>query len=126
MTTMIERLTDALAAEFANEIVFAAAPPAVISVPSVIVSPSDPYLEPWTHGMIQEHWDVLVAVSLKDKATGLAQMRDLSLRVHRVANSVGAIWRSASGPRRLLDEQGRASVISSNLVSFQYPPPVLL
>jgi len=121
--SMITNLTDGLAEEFADEIVFTASPPANVSVPSVIVSPADPYLLPWSYGSVQERWDVLVAVSLKNTALGLAQMRDISLRVQNVVTSVGATWVSASGPRRLIDEQGRSSVISSNLVTFQYPPP---
>jgi hypothetical protein len=125
MPTMIERLTTALATEFANEVVFSEAPPSTVSVPSVIVSPADPYLLPSTRGAVEERWDVLVAVSLKNKAVGIAQLRDISLRVHKAANSVGATWHSASGPRSLLDEKGRSSVISANLVTFQYPPPII-
>jgi hypothetical protein len=123
--TTLDKLTTALASEFKNEVVFASAPPSTVSVPSVIVSPADPFLLPWSHGGIQERWDILVAVSLKNKTTGLAQMRDISLRVHKAVNSVGATWHSASGPRRLLDEKGRSSVISANLVTFQYPPPII-
>lgn len=120
MSTVTE-LTAALTAEFTGEIIFAEAVPAVLSVPSVVVSPGDPYLEPSTHGTITERWNVLVVVSLKDKISGLNQMRELSLRVQRAVNSAGGTWRSASGPRTLGDE-ARLSVISENVVTFSYAP----
>ena len=123
MSSMIERLVEALTHEFANEVVFQPFMPATLTIPSVVVSPGDPFLIPATHGMVEERWDVLVAVAMKDGGSGILQMRDLSLRVLRATVSVGGIWREASGPRRLTDD--RQSVVSSNTISFRYQPPTI-
>lgn len=118
-------LLAALKAEFADnepEILLLEHPPAVFSAPSVVVSPSEPFLEPDTHGMVRERWDVLVVVAMKEKGIGVDQMRDLSLRVFRAARSVGAVWRRASGPRRPQGDDARALVLVVNELDFKTDP----
>lgn len=115
---------EALAEEFAQEVVFYPSPPSALTAPSVAVIPGDPFLEPNTQGLVLERWDVWIVASLKSPDKGASQMRDLSLRVMRVAQKVGAVWRNASGPRRLADASTQ-EVVSINRVDFKYPPPSL-
>lgn len=90
-----------------------------------MVAPADPFLQPGTHGTVTEAWDVLAVVSFKDKAAGLIQMRELSLRIRRVVSSVGARWVSASGPRVRQEEQNKDYVMSVNRIEFHHTPSEL-
>jgi len=124
VSSNLDALVAALTAEFTLEIVFQPSLPSQLTAPSVVVVPSDPFLEPSAvggAGLVQESWDVLCAVSISEVAPGIDQMRDLSLRVRRAASGTGATWRSASGPRRLAGET-TAIVFSINEVSFYYHP----
>ncbi len=112
---------EALSSEFAGEVVFHNAPPSSVTAPSVIVIPGDPFLEPETQGLVRERWDVWVAASLKSPDRGAADMRSISLRTKRAAHSVGAIWRNASGPRRLAATQDQ-QIVSVNRIEFKYLP----
>lgn len=121
---MIEILTEALRAEFTGEITFMANVPKQVTAPAIIVSPGEPFIEPESvaSSLVMEHWTILVAVSVKNMAAGLAQMRKNSLRVRKVINASGAVWTGASGPRVL---QGEASantetVVSLNTLRFKY------
>ena len=111
----------ALSSEFSSEVVFHNAPPATITAPAVAVIPGDPFIEPETQGLVRERWDVWVAASLKAPDRGAADMRSISLRVMRSAHSVGALWRMASGPRRLADSQSQ-QIVSVNRIEFKYLP----
>jgi hypothetical protein len=122
--TDVATLDAALVAEFGGEIVYQSEVPSTFSAPSVVVSPGDPFITNDTFGMIRETWDVLVAVSMKDRGNAVRQLRDLSLRVRRVISSVGGIWDSATGPKRLGDEDAKGMVISVNRVEFSYDPSV--
>ena len=121
---MIDELVTALRVEFAGDVTFMAQVPKQITPPSVVVSPGDVYLEPRevAGNLIREHWIVLVAVSVKNMAGGLSTMREHSLRVRRAANSVGAVWTGASGPRRLADQAtgDTETVVSLNDIHFRY------
>jgi hypothetical protein len=86
------------------------------------VAPGDPFLVPATHGTVEEHWDVLVAVSVKEPGLGMDLMRELSLRIHRAVGVEGAVWRRASGWRRFGVDNAQ-TVVSLNEVTFKYPPP---
>jgi hypothetical protein len=116
---MISTLIDALKLEFEDDVVFSSALPGTVVPPAVIVAPGDPFLTPATHGTVEERWDVLVAVSIKEPAVGIDQMRDLSLRVRRTVVRNGAVWRRASGPRRFNLENSQ-TVVSLNEVVFKY------
>jgi hypothetical protein len=115
-------LAEALAAEFAGDILYVPSVPANLSPPQVIVVPGDPYLAPSTHGAVEERWEVTVAVSIKEPQPGIDQMRDLSLRVMRVVQDAGAVWEQAGGPlaSTLPNTQ---TVITRNTVRFKYIPP---
>jgi hypothetical protein len=115
---------EALAAEFASEVAFHPAPPSNITAPAVFVVPGDPFLEPDSQGVVRERWDVWVAVSLKSADRGAAEMRDLTHRVVRTVHSLGAVWRSSSGPRRLADPNTQ-QIVSVSRVDFKYQPPQL-
>lgn len=121
---MIDALVAALRAEFAGEVTFQPNVPKQVQAPSIIVSPGEPFLEPREAAspIVWERWVVLVAVSIKNMAAGLAQMRVNSLRVRRAVNTSGGVWDSASGPRRLEGEtaQNSETVVSLNLVHFRY------
>ena len=119
---MISKLVEALKAEFKDEVIFSAALPSTITAPAVIVTPGDPFIAPNSVGVVEEVWDVLVAVSVKEPAPGIEQMRDLSLRVRRVVTSHGATWRQASAPRRVSHEKAQ-TVVSLNTVAFKYVDP---
>ena len=123
MSSNLDALVAALTAEFTLEVVFSPTLPSSLTAPSVVVTPSDPYIEPRTGGanLVTENWDVLVAVNIAEVGPGIDMMRDLSLRVRRAAAGTGATWRSASGPRRLAGET-TAIVFSINEVSFYYNP----
>lgn len=114
-------LEEALAAEFAGEILFVPTIPSSLSPPQVIIIPGDPFLSPSTHGAIEENWDVTVAVSVKEPKPGFDMMRDLSLRVMRVCHQAGAVWDQAGGPlsSTLTNTQ---TVISRNTIRFKYIP----
>ena len=121
---MIDALIEALRSEFEGEVQYHASIPSTFSAPSVVVTPGDPFLEPRdaAGSLVRENWNVLVCVSLKEAGTGISQMRELSLRVRKASKSVGAVWLSASGPRRL---QGEATasptqVLSVNELHFRY------
>lgn len=122
MPSFIDALTDALKTEFKNKVQFSAALPSQVSAPAVIVAPGDPFIEPGTMTLMNENWDVLVAVSLKDAQGGIAQMRNLSLRVRKAAISVGAHWIQASGPRTLPNNQNTSQVVSINSIRLAYEP----
>ena len=66
--------------EFSGDVTFMAQLPKQVTPPSVVVSPGDTYLEPREVAgpLIREHWVVLVAVSTKNMAGGLATMRENS------------------------------------------------
>ena len=114
----------ALRVEFSGDVTFMAQVPKQVTPPSVVVSPGDTYLEPRdvAGSLIREHWIVFVAVSTKNMAGGLNTMRENSLRVRRAANSVGAVWTGASGPRRLAYQQtgDTETVVSFNNIHFRY------
>ena len=116
---MIDKLLEALTAEFDGDVIFSAWVPSQLTPPQVVVAPGDPYLQPSTHGTVEETWDVLVVVSVKEPGPGIDQMRDLSLRVRGAAMSVGALWRRAGGPRRSTVENSQ-TVISVNEIAFKY------
>ncbi len=116
---------EALAAEFNQQVVFYPSPPSTITAPSVAVIPGDPFLEPETQGLVLERWDVWAVASLKSPDKGPTQMRELSLRVARAAQSVGATWRNATGPRRLSDPQAQ-EVVSINRIDMKYPPSAVI
>jgi hypothetical protein len=86
----------------------------------VVVVPAEPFIEPATHGLVKETWEVLVVVSLKDPEKGIDQMRQISLRVMRAAQPIGAVWRSASSPHVVSPDKGL--VASKNKIDFKYPP----
>jgi hypothetical protein len=112
----------ALSAEFGADVSFSGAPPSTFTAPSVVVVPDETFLSPETHGLVKESWEVLVVVSLKDPAKGIEQMRQISLRVMRAAHSVGAVWRSATGPFVVGGDTNKSLVASKNKVDFKYPP----
>jgi hypothetical protein len=116
-----ERLLEALRAEFGPEggVLFQATPPTTFTVPSVVVTPGDPFLLPATHGaMVTESWEVLVVVGVKELSVGVSQMGELSRRVRRAAGSVGALWRETSGPR-LPATEPRGHVFVINRLEFR-------
>jgi hypothetical protein len=114
-------LEEALAAEFAGEVLFVPTVPAQISPPQVIVVPGDPYLAPATHGAVEEQWEVTVAVSIKEPKVGLDQLRTLSLRLARVCQQAGAVWDQAGGPLSSTVTNAQ-TVISRNTIRFKYTP----
>lgn len=123
MTDGLDRLEQALRDEFKTEVAFHSSIPSVLRAPSVVVTPGDPYLDPGTHGTVVERWDVLVVVSTIDSASGIKQMRDLSLRVRKAVTGVGALWRRASGPRLPSGtEQVKGLVLSVNQIEFRFDP----
>jgi hypothetical protein len=121
---MIQTLIEALEAEFDQLVSFSPTVPKQITPPAVVVSPGEPYLEPReaASSIIRERWSVVVAVSVHDPGAGLTLMRELSLRVRRASNRVGAVWQSATGPRRLADDTtaNTGTVVSINEVQFRY------
>jgi hypothetical protein len=118
---MIAELTAALTAELGEDVAFYASRPATINAPAVIVCPGDPFLAPDSQGVIEEKWEVLVAVATAEPRRGLDLTRDLSLRVRRVVSSLGARWVETSGPRSI--PGNTSTVVSINIVEFKYPPP---
>lgn len=119
---MIETLVQALKDEFSREVKFHPSIPSTVTAPAVIVSPGDPFLENSTAAArgVKESWDILVVVSLVAPERGLAQMRDLSLRVRDVVSAVGGHWESASGPRQ--SDPDATQIASFNRVTFRYTP----
>lgn len=124
MTSLaVSGLTDALKSEFEDEVVFLGYLPTTVTAPGVFVTPGDPFLEPGTHGGIAEVWNVMVAVSVKEPGPGIDLLRELSLRVARVVQSQGAVWRRATGLRRPMNPENSQIVLSLNEVAFRYPNP---
>lgn len=121
---MITTLTEALRTEFGGEVTFLPNVPKQITAPAIVVSPGEIFLEPReaASSQIREHWTVLVAVSVKNMAAGLAQMRKNSLRVRQVVNANGGVWLSASGPRVLAGDStaNTETVVSLNNIQFRY------
>jgi hypothetical protein len=121
---MIDTLIEALRTEFGGEVQYHASVPSTFTAPSVVVTPGDPFIEPRdaAGNLVRENWNVLVCVSLKESATGIEQMRELSLRVKKVSRAVGAVWLGASGPRRLASEAtgSPTQVLSVNDIHFRY------
>jgi hypothetical protein len=115
-------MQEALAAEFDGEISFLPSVPSTLTAPSVVVTPGDPFLAPITFGLVAETWEVLVVVSMKDKSSGIRQMRDLSLRVREAVSGVGGTWRGASSPRLPKSEPAKGLVLSLNTVAFNFDP----
>jgi hypothetical protein len=121
------RITEALKAEMADdpEVLLLENPPALFSPGSVVVTPGDPFLTPATTGslgLVLERWEVLVVVAMLDRAIGIGQMRDYSLRVRSAVSRAGGRWLSASGPRRTQSDEAKALVLSSNIVEFKFDP----
>jgi hypothetical protein len=123
LSSNLDALVAALEAEFTLEVVFQPALPTALTAPSVVVVPSDPFIQPRTGAanLVEESWDILCAVNISEVGPGIDLMRDLSLRVRKAASGTGATWRSASGPRRLATEQSNV-VFSINEVTFYYDP----
>ena len=119
---MIDKLVEALSAEFQGDVIFVASVPATITPPSVIVAPGEPFLNPGTMGAVEENWRVLVAVSIKEPKLGIDKMRDLSLRVRRAVQKVGGLWRLTGGPYAA-SQTNSQTVISANEITFKYLPP---
>lgn len=117
----ITSVTEALRSEFSTEIVFQEAPPSTFSAPSIVVTPGEPFITPDSHGVVEENWDVFVVVGMKDKASGFAQLRKLSLRVFAAVRSVGGYWREAGGPL-VFQADAKTLIISTNRVSVKYDP----
>jgi len=119
-----ERLLEALRTELGAgpEILLLEHPPAVYRPQSVIVSPGDPFLEPATHGLIAQYWDLVVVVSNTDRAVGVRQLRDISLRVRAAAVSVGAEWLATSGPRTVPSDDQRNLIVAINTIRFKTRP----
>jgi len=117
--SMIEKLVEALTAEFQGDVVFTASVPPTITPPSVVVAPGEPFIVPSTHGTVQESWRVLVAVSIKEPKTGIDKMRELSLRVRKAVVSVGGLWVQAGGPYQA-QQTNALTVISANEVHLKY------
>jgi hypothetical protein len=118
-----ETLVQALADEFAGEILFVGAVPDTISPPQVIIIPGDPFLTPSTHGAVEEQWEVTIAVSVKESKVGIDQLRDLSLRAARTVHLAGAVWDQAGGPLASTLNNAQ-TVISRNTVRFKYIPAI--
>lgn len=115
----VSDLVDALRTEFTGEVSFAPSLPSTLTTPSVVVVPADPFLENETFGEIRESWDILAVVSFKDKASGVDQMRELSLRIRNVVARNGGYWQSATPRSPIGDDQSK--VISVNSIYFKYP-----
>lgn len=124
MSSTLDALITALTAEFTDEVIFMPTIPSTISAPSVVVAPGEPWLEPsttGTAGMIQERWDILTAVSVAEPGPGVDLMRNLSLRVRKAVSGAGAVWRNASGARRLAAMGDQTQIVFSlNTVTFNY------
>lgn len=120
MTTP-EIIEAALASEFGGDVVFLPAPPTSYVPPAVVVVPDDPFHNPGTHGTVEEHWRVTVAVSFKEPRAGFAQLRDLSLRLAKAVQSAGAVWEETRGPASTGANTG--TVLAEGAVRFKYPPP---
>lgn len=116
----LERLLDELAGEF-TDVVFHSTVPANLTAPSVVVAPGDPFLEPGTHGLIVEAWDVLVVFRADSPDRNLETMRRNSLRVRAAAARAGAAWSSTSGPRRAGGEESTVA-LAVNAIRFRYDP----
>lgn len=127
MSSTLDAVIAALAAEFTTEIIFSASIPSVLTAPSVVVAPGDPFIEPSAigggsgDGLVVERWDILCVVSIAEPGEGIKTMRNLSLRVRRAVGKNGAVWAQASGARRIASDNSN-TVFSLNTVSFIYDP----
>lgn len=127
MSSTLDAIVTALTAEFTTEIIFSASIPSVLTAPSVVVAPGDPFIEPSAigggsgDGLVVERWDILAVVSISSPKEGIDTMRNLSLRVRRAVGKNGAVWAQASGTRRLANDNS-LNVFSLNTVSFIYDP----
>lgn len=121
---MIGNLVEALQAEF-GDVTLYLNPSAAVQGNSVVVRPGTPFIEPSTHGMVRETWDVLVVVNTAQPDKGVAALRKLSLRVARAAHSVGALWDGAPEVGRFGDD-ANAKTALSNTVRFRYSPDSIL
>lgn len=117
----ISDLYAALKQEFEADVTFYPTIPSVITPPAIVIMPSDPFLEIATHSTVKETWDVLVAVGIKDTESAVILARDLSLRVARAANSVGAVWGGAAG-LTVPESIQTMHAVAVNKVMFKYVP----
>lgn len=120
----ISDLVAAFKTEFSGEVAFHESAPSVYTAPSIVVWPDNPFLEPreGASPIVRENWRVLVVASVKDRQKGLEKMRELSLRVRKVANANGAVWLGAQGPAPISTEPGQNSqmVAVNNQIHFRY------
>ena len=99
VTQAVSDLKVALQAEF-PDVIFVPFIPSNISPPAIFVAPADAdWMTLSTHRAIEERWDVVVAVSVKENEPGTDQARSLNLRIARTVLAHGAIWRAGSGLR---------------------------
>ena len=119
---MITSLLAALRTGLASySVAFHESTPNKLYPPSVIVSPGDPFLEPATQGLIQEHWEILVCMNRTASDRGVSAYRNVSLAVAAAVQSVGAVWEETSGPR-LVENEDTSYVLVINRVRFKYAP----
>lgn len=119
---MIQALLQALRTGLVDfEVSFHESAPNKLFPPSVIVTPGDPFLEPATQGLIQEHWEILVCMNRTANDRGVSAYRNVSLAVVGAVQSVGAVWEETSGPR-LVDGEDTSYVLVVNRVRFKYAP----
>lgn len=118
-----EALTDALDAALGadGKAIFYPYVPSVITPPSVIVAPGEPFLEPGTHGTVEERWDVLVAFNPAGPDRGLPEMRRLALLVRSAASKAGAVWVQTHAPRKASPEANDLTAVAVTEVRFKYP-----
>lgn len=118
---MIEELITALKDEFTGDVNFYPKVPSKgIMPPAVAVLPGDPFIVVGTHGAMQERWNITVYANLANSAMAVNQLRDLSLRVLGVVNSLGAVWVQADAIAQIEDS---SVIVSSNQIYFRYPYP---
>ncbi len=119
---MLAALLAALRTQLGDDIAtFHEVVPNKITPPSVIVTPGDPFIEPVTQGLVEERWDILVAMNRTSPNRGVAGFQELSLKVRAAAHAVGAIWEGASGPRKVGDGDS-SYVLVVNRVRYKYDP----
>lgn len=129
LASNIDRLVTALTEEFSQEgkqVQLHLAVPAQFTVPSVVVAPGDPFIEPRSLSEVRERWEVLVVFNSLADDRNVAQMRLNSLRVRRAALSVGALWEQTGGIRRASNEPTDTTALVPNTVIFPYNPDGLL
>jgi hypothetical protein len=123
---LLDELLSALQAEFDSDVQFHANLPANFTAPSVVVAPDDPFIEPTTHGLVNEHWNILVVYSATAPDRNVTQMRQNSLRVMRAVHSVGALWVRTTGPRRATANEADTTQLVQNQITFRYSPSEVL